>query len=359
MIPETMDVIRGRPVAPAGSKEWREMGRRGSADVQERTAAATKQSPGLMRIPGWSIPALRADGLPVDAATDPHPRWGHPLIRIAVFLLVFAAIGGTGLGLAYLVDPTGPGEGTGMLVTALGLIAAALVAYIVMTTWLERRRPVELAPSRVSGLFGGLGLGAICVLTCFAIAWALGGFSVDGVRGFTEIPWVTDIIMTGFFSAVVEEILFRGIVFRFLDLWLGSWLAVGLSAVAFGSMHILADSATLVSTLATIVEAGILFAMVYLLTRSLWWVIGLHAAWNSVLSNVLGVNVSGNVNEGLLMTRPIGSDVISGGAYGLEASIVSVIALTTVALIGLWIAHRRGVMVAPSWVRRREQAATA
>lgn len=312
-----------------------------------------------MRIPGWSIPALRAGGLPVDAATDPLPRWGHPLIRVVVFLLVLAAIGGAGLGLAYLVDPTGPGEGAGMLVTALGLIVAALVGYAVMTTWLERRRPVELHPARISGLLGGLALGAACVLTCAAIAWALGGLSVEGSRPFTEIPWLTDIIMTGFFAAVVEEIFFRGIVFRFLDLWLGSWIAVFASAVIFGSVHAFADEATLISTVATIVEAGLLFAVVYLLTRSLWWVIGLHAAWNSVLSNVLGVPVSGNVNEGLLITHPAGSDVISGGAYGLEASLVTVVVLTTVAVIGLWVAHRRGVMVAPSWVRRREQAAAA
>lgn len=135
---------------------------------------------------------------------------------------------------------------------------------------------------------------------------------------------------------------------------MGSWAAVVLSAIAFGSMHILADNATLVSTLTTIVEAGLLFAVLYLLTRSLWWVIGLHAAWNSVLSNVLGVNVSGNVNEGLLITHPSGPEILSGGAYGLEASIISVLVLTPFALAGLCLAHRRGVMVPPSWVRRRQ-----
>ncbi|WP_432559569.1 CPBP family intramembrane glutamic endopeptidase [Granulicoccus sp. GXG6511] len=308
------------------------------------------------RLPGWGIPALRPDGLGVDAPEDLR-GWGHPLVRLLVFFVVGGTIGVLGLGLAYLVDPTGPAEGAGMLVTALGLIVAALVGYLVMTVVLERRYPVELDPRRISGLAGGLGVGALLVGICAAIAWAAGGLTVAGVRPIGDIPWVTDFIMTGLFAAVVEEILFRGIVYRFLEQWLGSWLAVGASAVIFGSVHAFAAQATLVSTIATIIEAGLLFAVVYLLTRSLWWVIGLHAAWNSVLSNVVGVPVSGNVNEGLLITAAAGPDLISGGAYGLEASIITVLVLTPVALMALFVAHRRGVMVAPSWVRRRRVSA--
>lgn len=227
--------------------------------VRPRERTMTDTGP----IGGWAIPRLRTDDMAIDQPVAPHPRWGHPLIRIVVFLAVAGVIGGLGLGLAYLVDPSGPGDGPGMLVTALGLIVAALAAYLVMTGVLERRWPVELDPRRASGLLGGLALGTTLLLVSGGIAWAMGGLVVEGRRPVGDTPWLTDVIMTGFFAAVVEEILFRGIVFRFLEHWVGSWIAVGASAVIFGSVHILADDATRVSTAATIVEAGLLFAMVY------------------------------------------------------------------------------------------------
>lgn len=275
----------------------------------------------------------------------PHPRFGHPLIRIAFFFAVFALIGGVGLGLSFLIDPTGPEDGAGMLVTAIGLIIGALVAYYAMVRALERRPLDELSLHRIPGVFSGFAVGALLTLSCGALVWALGGLVIDGIRPASEIAWVSDLIMTGLFSAVVEEIVFRGIAFRFIEEWLGSWAAVAASALIFGAVHIFAADATWFSTLATIVEAGLLFAMIYLVTRSLWWVIGVHAGWNFVLSIILGVPVSGNVNAGLLITRPAGPELLSGGAYGLEASLVSFALLSTVAVVGLWWAHRRGLIL--------------
>jgi len=268
----------------------------------------------------------------------------HPLLRILCFAVVFAGIGLTGLGVAHLVDPTGPSDGPGMIITALGLIVAAVAAYLFLVVVLEDRRPTELALRRWPGLLGGLLLGGALVLGSAAIVWALGGLAVDGIRPAGDIPWLTDIVMTGLFAGVVEEILFRGVAFRYLEEWLGSWPAVLASAVIFGSVHIFAAGATWLSTAATIVEAGLLFAMVYLLTRSLWWVIGVHSAWNFVLSIILGLPVSGNVNEGLLIVRPTGPEYLHGGAYGLESSVVAFVLLSVVAFVGLWWAHRSGCM---------------
>lgn len=288
------------------------------------------------------------DGRPADAPTPERSRRGaHPLARLLVFLGVAGALGAAGAGASLLVDPTGPADGVGMHVTAVALIVAAVAGYLVVTVRLEGRRPpVELSPRRAGGLLAGATLGTALVLVSAALAWALGGLTVEGTRPAGELAWASDLLMTGLFAAVVEEVLFRGMVFRLLEQTLGSWAGVGISAVVFGSVHAFAAEATVVSTLNTVVEAGLLLAVVYLITRSLWVVIGLHAAWNVVLSNVLGIPVSGNTNEGLVITHPSGSEVISGGAYGLEASLVTLVVLTAVAVTGLVFAQRRGLMVA-------------
>lgn len=100
-----------------------------AAPVHVPTTSTTEPPP---RVGGWSIPSLRPDGRPIDEPIALHPTWGHPLMRVLLFLLVAAPIGGLGLGLAYLVDPSGPEDGASMLITALGLILAAAVGYLVM-----------------------------------------------------------------------------------------------------------------------------------------------------------------------------------------------------------------------------------
>ncbi len=305
------------------------------------------------RVPGCGLAPLAPDGLPIDQPPVQAPGSTAPLmIRLLAFMLVFAAVGGLGTGLSYLIDSTGPANGTGMLVTALSLIIAALSAYLMVVIKLEHRHPVEFDPRRSTGLIGGIALGSGLVLAAATITWALGGLVIHGHRPASDIPWISEVIMTGIFAGVVEEILFRGLAFRLIEQYLGSWTAVGASALIFGCLHIFAAEATWISAAATIVEAGLLLAMVYLLTRSLWWVIGLHTAWNVVLSNGLGIPVSGNVNEGLLITQSSGSDLISGGTYGLESSLVTVVLLTAVAVTGLYVAHRRGLMVPYTTIRQ-------
>lgn len=279
------------------------------------------------------------------------------LMRLLVFFGVAILIGAVGVGISFLVDPSGPEEGTGMVVLALFLIGAAVAAYLAMARLVEKRwPPFELAPKCAAGLLWGAGLGAALVLGCAAIIWAAGGIEIAGLRSAAEVDWLTGVLMTGLFAAVFEEILFRGVLFRLVEQRLGSWMAIASSALFFGVAHALAPKATVLSVVATVIEAGLLFAMVYLATRSLWWVMGLHGAWNFILGVVLGVPVSGNENEGLLITKQSGSTLLSGGDYGIEASLVTLAVLGVVAVVGLWRLHSAGLMVPPRWVRQQAAA---
>ena len=121
----------------------------------------------------------------------------------------------------------------------------------------------------------------------------------------------------------------------------------------FGLAHVLNPGATWFSSFAIAVEAGLLLGGAYMLTRSLWMPIGLHAAWNFTQGAIFGVPVSGNPTQGLLLARLSGPNILSGGDFGLEASIIALIMAT---VGGAWLvvlAVRRGEVVQPSWVRRR------
>ncbi len=95
-----------------------------------------------------------------------------------------------------------------------------------------------------------------------------------------------------------------------------------------------------------------MLAAVYMVTRRLWISIGLHLAWNFAQSGVFSGIVSGAFNQpGLLKSTIEGPVTLTGGNFGLEASIVSVLICTVAGVAMLMIAVRRGHIVPPYWKR--------
>ncbi|MFN5782190.1 MAG: lysostaphin resistance A-like protein, partial [Novosphingobium sp.] len=192
--------------------------------------------------------------------------------------------------------------------------------------------------------FGG---GLFAIMT--GIVALLGGFEVLGLRGLGAL-W--SMLALAVFSGVFEEILLRGIVFRQIEAWLGSWIALATSSALFGVLHIGNPGATWFSSLAIAIEAGILLGAAYMLTRRLWLAIGIHAAWNFTQGWVFSVPVSGGEAPlGLLITRRVGPDWLTGGDFGLEASVVAMVVATLAGLWLLWQAVRAGQVVPAPWQR--------
>ena len=144
------------------------------------------------------------------------------------------------------------------------------------------------------------------------------------------------VIMMFLAVAVGEEIMFRGIIFRMIDERWNTWAALTVSALFFGLVHINNDNATWWSSLAIAIEAGLLLAAAYKWSGSLWVPIGIHWAWNYVQGNVFGLAVSGTyAGDTMLVTTVNGPEIITGGAFGPEASIVALIFGIILAIIFL------------------------
>lgn len=84
------------------------------------------------------------------------------------------------------------------------------------------------------------------------------------------------------------------------------------------------------------------FAAAYLRTRRLWLGIGIHVAWNYTLGTVFSVAVSGRESRGWVEGRLHGPDWLTGGAYGLEASVLTLFVLLVVGAVLLRAAARSG-----------------
>jgi hypothetical protein len=160
-------------------------------------------------------------------------------------------------------------------------------------------------------------------------------------------------------AGVAEEIITRGVLFRMTEEGLGTWWALAISALFFGGAHIFNPGATWWSSLAIAIEAGVLLALLYHVTRSLWSCIGLHAAWNVMQGTVFGIPVSGTAAHGWLISSRTGPDWLSGGVFGAEASVVALLVCLCCSMVLLVIALRRGSIVPPAWRQRRAMVATA
>jgi len=150
-----------------------------------------------------------------------------------------------------------------------------------------------------------------------------------------------------------EELMFRGVLFRFSEEVGGSWFALILTSALFGLSHINNHDATWVSSLFIAVEAGLLLGALYMLTRNLWMCMGFHAAWNFTQGFIWDVPVSGFDVHGVVTAKLTGPTLLSGGPFGLEASLIAFVLATALGLFYLKKAVDRGHVEQPWWVRRR------
>jgi len=241
----------------------------------------------------------------------------------------------------------------GVLVQVVGAIAL----YVGYVRLVERRRVDELAGDRaVPELGGGVALGAALFAATIGVLWVMGVATVERVGDWEGAGRMA---VAAIAASILEEILMRAILFRLVERSLGTWIALGVSAALFGAIHAFNQGATLVSTVAIALEAGVLLAATLVLTRRLWLALGTHAAWNFTEGGFFGASVSGGTAHGLLASRFDGPPLWTGGAFGPEASIVAVGICLAAGTAMLVIAYRRGWFVAPRWRRARATPAAA
>ncbi|WP_433378998.1 lysostaphin resistance A-like protein [Actinoplanes sp. CA-142083] len=259
------------------------------------------------------------------------------LVKQLIVVAIVALAGGQAVAAANWNTPL-------TLILGLGTAVLALLAYRWVVGRTEKRPVTELARK---GAAGALGRGALLGIGMFAAVIAniafLGGYEVVGWGSAAGA-----IALFGFSAAaaVTEELLFRGILFRITEGRFGTWIALVFTSLLFGTSHLFNAHATLWGAIAIAIEAGGMLGAAYAATRSLWLPIGLHFGWNFAEGAIFGTQVSGsNTPQGLLDSAMSGPTLLSGGDFGPEASIYTVLAGTIATIVFMWLARRRGHIV--------------
>lgn len=197
------------------------------------------------------------------------------------------------------------------------------------------------------GAVVGAGLIGVVVGVLALAGW----YRVVGVAPLSALPALVPWLVLFLLAAAFEEGLFRGIIFRLLERGLGSWIAVALSALVLGVSHLGTPHATVAATRAIALTAGVAGGAAYMLTRSLWPVIGAHFGWNFCEGPLFGTQVSGSVTPVVLHSTMRGPPLWTGGAFGPEAGLVTVIVALVVGVVLLALAVQRGHVISPPWMQ--------
>lgn len=232
----------------------------------------------------------------------------------------------------------------------IGLTTAllALLSYVYLFKCFEKRVLTELNTQRiVKNLVYGAGLGMLLQSLTVLVIYLKGGYTIVNIN---PILFILPPLTMAFTSAIFEEILFRGILFRVIEEKLGSYLSLLISALVFGFIHISNPNSSFLTAVGLAIQAGLLLGAAYIYAKNLWFPIAIHFAWNFTQSAIFGANVSGNTIPKTLITSKIeGAAWYTGGGFGPEGSIQATIFCLVATIALLFLSHKKGNIVKPYW----------
>ncbi len=234
---------------------------------------------------------------------------------------------------------------TGWLINEVVEFLTIVISVWVARRWLDKRSFVSLGLQldRLAwmDLAVGIGISAVLMAAIFLVESSMGWLRVTGFAWgsvslssvmLQTLAFLVIFILVGF----NEELMSRG--YQLQTIASGTNLAWGLilSSAVFGFLHLGNPHASWISTLG-IIEAGFFMGLAFIWTRRLWLSIGLHIGWDFFEGVVFGFPVSGLQTYQLVRCSVSGPTLWTGGEFGPEAGMVSILALLLgIALVFLY-----------------------
>jgi membrane protease YdiL (CAAX protease family) len=231
------------------------------------------------------------------------------------------------------------------LVSFLGIVASVWIA----RKFLDRRSFTSLGLAAnitaMKDLAAGIGIAALMMAVMLALELAVGWTRFEGWAwqslslgrvAFDLLGALAVFIAVGF----QEEILSRGYHLQNIRDGINVVWGIALSSAVFAILHVWNPHAVWYTTVLGLFGAGLFLAYGWYRSRALWLPIGLHIGWNFFEGPVLGFPVSGLDTSRLIMHTVTGPRLWTGGAFGPEAGLILVPALSLGTLL-VWAYTRR------------------
>ncbi len=254
------------------------------------------------------------------------PTWARIILFIIAFIISTGIFQILGLLIAKIsVADIGKISEMGtskLMILQISALLPLLILVFVFRKFIDRKSILSLGFStKKRGVDFGVGF-VMAVLI-------IGGGSVIlrliGVVKFSVLELNSKELVLSFLLFIVvalnEEIMMRGYILNNLLSAMNKYLALIISAVLFTAMHGFNSSLSWIA-LTNLFLAGIVLGAAYIFTQNLWFPISLHLFWNFFQGPVLGYHVSGQEVDSLFAVQLSGNEMLNGGGFGFEGSLV-------------------------------------
>ncbi len=218
------------------------------------------------------------------------------------------------------------------------LLSSALIAKIARNHWLDFG--LMLDRKTFSNIIVGLTFAALFFLIYIALSLIFG--VKISVNKYIDYNALSSILLVLLFASIIEELIFRGIIFQLFLSRYNKAVIIIISSLLFAAVHSANLNITALAML-NIFLAGIVFSIMYYTTKSLWLPISFHFFWNSIQSLVCGLNVSGNSYLVSLLSVEVTSiqPMLFGADFGAEGGIIATLWLFVIIPIVLNFSRKR------------------
>lgn len=198
--------------------------------------------------------------------------------------------------------------------------------------------------NKISVLGAGLAVGFLMNFGCIVCALVNGDIKLFLNFTISQLPFYLFALVCVFIQSSSEELWCRGFVYERINVRYPLWVAILVNGVFFGLLHVFNPGATFLPIF-DIVICGISFSIAKWYTGSIWFVMGVHTAWNFTQNFLFGLPNSGLVSEASIWGLDAASardSLVYNVAFGVEGAVPAVIADALLGIICLVLAARAG-----------------
>ena len=187
----------------------------------------------------------------------------------------------------------------------------------------------------------GFFVGFLAIASVVSILYFIGFYEITGINSILPFMATFTLVMGG---VMMEEVVFRGLLLNTLEKWKGTNLALFVSAIIFQLPHFMNPHEAALPALGGFLF-GVATGCMYTATRRLWVPFAFHLGWN-IAQPFFGTTLSGIGGFNFLFqTNITGPELLTGSAFGIEDSLLSILTLMLLSLYYYRQTRKKGYLV--------------
>ncbi|MCZ8216423.1 MAG: CPBP family intramembrane metalloprotease [Cyclobacteriaceae bacterium] len=217
-----------------------------------------------------------------------------------------------------------------------------LVSYYYLFRLYDKREITELSTKYLfKEMFAGFLFGFFTISLVIFILYLLGYYQAISI---STVNYPIKLFTVLLFAALVEDLFHRGLIVRVCENWLGTHLTLVIAMLVELQQHFYNPNFNLFSHLLTLTW-GFTMAMMFVYTKRIWLPFFFHIGWNFSQpfygSNLSGLNDMGSI----IQSKFNGPELITGGAVGIEDSIITLSFLLFIGIALYYLAKKEGKII--------------